>query len=1349
MLKRIKTTLLLLLAVGVGHAQSLRLYEYWVDSDYSKHTTVRSSATGISFQMDVSQISKGVHYLNFRAQNSDNDWGSISRYLFYIPEESHDDATLTHYQYWIDNDYSKQKTIATNSGNIPLSVDISNLTSGVHYFNFRARNSDGVWGNLSRYLFYVPETGSAAPSLTHYQYWIDNNYSGQNTTATNSGDITLPIDISNVTTGVHYFNFRARNSDGVWGNLSRFLFYVPETGSAAPTLTHYQYWIDNNFSGQKTTATNSGDITLPIDISNVTTGVHYFNFRARNSDGIWGNLSRYLFYVPENGNVVPSLTKAQYWIDDDFAANVTQNNANGDFFASIDVSQLKSGVHFFNFRACNSDGVWGNLSRYLFYIPDGSTATNNPIVGYRYNFNNTYTYVPLSDRMEYELSNYLIDIPELTEIGSLEEGCTYSFDAGSHMVHFSRTAQVSFAMQFKNKANEWSAPVATQFGMQDAFDKTMSELQVQRQIEMQKVTAGDFQTFYMKLDESRNYFLKSSQSCKIRLYESNGTLLTTIQPEALLSTYQIGLTKGTYYGVVYNTIKDEANPSDVFTLKLMLTDNIVPTPIISYEQEMVSMACAEPTATIYYTLDGTDPTKASTRYSAPFALRHNAVVKAMAVAQDMADSDIATLTVDSYKVATPTIEFTNLKLYMDCQTEEATIFYTLDGSDPTMNGQRYTEPVSIGSNCTAKAVGKRDGYNHSEIAVLTVDVSNVKTSTPEIVREGYGLHITCRTEGATLHYTTDGTTPTANSPTVDNGFLLPQLNGVVKVIAMKNGELPSDVASINVDWLQVTKPVLSYNAESNMLTMTCTTPGATIYYELGGNDPTPASAHGASGMTLTLTDNRVVKAMAMADRLNPSEVAVYMPGSFTVEAVQIAFDGRNLTMSCATEGATIHYALSDGLTGSGVYSTPIIIEQLGTVFAWAEKANMNSSDRIAFTIESCFDGHIAHSTAGKLSSAFEWCGTDNVQVLTADGSIDETDLTFLRSMPALLHLDLSKASMKSDHLPAGAFASMPLLSIAVPNKLSSAGNGLFRDCLQLAAITWNPSLRLTEQMLSGFENPNLLLYVKIATDAPTSVKNVVTNGVASSITLIDASGNNNFYCPTPFTAKHISYLHNYTMSTVTGVCRGWETICLPFQVSSITHEKKGELAPFAAHNDSAKPFWLCSLTGSGFESTARIEAYRPYIISMPNNPDYADSYIIGGNVTFEGENVTIAETPLESYAGRYANKTMLGTFTTVPKTSSMLVLNVGEEFNGYAEGSAFFRDLNRETRPFHAYVVEDGAASRIFAIGEATITGIEDVTVYKLSEGMYYDLQGRSVGKNHNSLKRGVYIKDGRKMLVK
>jgi hypothetical protein len=78
--------------------------------------------------------------------------------------------------------------------------------------------------------------------------------------------------------------------------------------------------------------------------------------------------------------------------------------------------------------------------------------------------------------------------------------------------------------------------------------------------------------------------------------------------------------------------------------------NTVATPSISPDggrfgkRVMVTMTDATPGASIYYTLDGTDPTTVSTLYLNPFTLTRSATVKAIAVDSNFNHSGIATAT---------------------------------------------------------------------------------------------------------------------------------------------------------------------------------------------------------------------------------------------------------------------------------------------------------------------------------------------------------------------------------------------------------------------------------------------------------------------------------------------------------------------------------------------------------------------------------------------------------------------------------------------------------------------------------------------------------------------------------
>ncbi|MCR5014368.1 MAG: chitobiase/beta-hexosaminidase C-terminal domain-containing protein, partial [Bacteroidales bacterium] len=60
------------------------------------------------------------------------------------------------------------------------------------------------------------------------------------------------------------------------------------------------------------------------------------------------------------------------------------------------------------------------------------------------------------------------------------------------------------------------------------------------------------------------------------------------------------------------------------------------------EAQEVSISCATEGATIYYTLDGTDPTTESTVYSAPITVSETTTIKAMAVKEGMQNSEVVT-----------------------------------------------------------------------------------------------------------------------------------------------------------------------------------------------------------------------------------------------------------------------------------------------------------------------------------------------------------------------------------------------------------------------------------------------------------------------------------------------------------------------------------------------------------------------------------------------------------------------------------------------------------------------------------------------------------------------------------
>ena len=346
----------------------------------------------------------------------------------------------------------------------------------------------------------------------------------------------------------------------------------------------------------------------------------------------------------------------------------------------------------------------------------------------------------------------------------------------------------------------------------------------------------------------------------------------------------------------------------------------------------------------------------------------------------------------------------------------------------------------------------------------------------------------------------------------------------------------------------------------------------------------------------------------------------------------------------------------------------------------------------------------------------------------------------------------------------GAFTDCAALqSLEIPATVTTVGKGLFAGCRHLGAVVWNPAIALTEAMLEGVSNPNLLLYVTSKRLAPASVHNIIVNGAADDIILADADGGNDFHCPRSFTAAAITYSHRYGMTSGIGECRGWETLALPFDVQAISYGS-AKLVPFSVWDGgkSSKPFWLYRLfEGQGFIPDASVRKNVPYIISMPNNEAYDASYNISGVVTFSGYNTTVEATTAMT-GPTHNGKTFVPTYSELESGGTVYALNVnnqlGNHAGAFAEGSVFTSTPVRTVHPFEAYMlVKDSQAKTYFSLFDDLPTKIEQPDAFGM-KGNYVicHLSGQMVRRMENVTfeeavhgLRGVYLVNGRKVVLK
>ena len=277
---RIISLTCLLMVATLMAAQSIRQHEYWIDSDYSSRQTISSGNT-VSITVSTAELSPGAHFLNHRALDTDDNWGVLSRMLFYVPDVPADNVKVGSYEYWIDSDYANAVKKETSDVNQAFTIDISQLSAGVHFLNFRTIDFKGKYGQLSRSVFYIPVVEIDA-YIAEYQYWIDDaNPVAQEVNKVQS-IFSLTLDLSSLSDGEHTFSFQAKGRNGIWGDLFTKTFLVGEnddiiamieTEILNPSMEHHPN-IDINHDG----VVNVADIVEVVNLKNSGngTGSGYF-----------------------------------------------------------------------------------------------------------------------------------------------------------------------------------------------------------------------------------------------------------------------------------------------------------------------------------------------------------------------------------------------------------------------------------------------------------------------------------------------------------------------------------------------------------------------------------------------------------------------------------------------------------------------------------------------------------------------------------------------------------------------------------------------------------------------------------------------------------------------------------------------------------------------------------------------------------------------------------------------------------------------------------------------------------------------------------------------------------------
>jgi hypothetical protein len=322
-------------------------------------------------------------------------------------------------------------------------------------------------------------------------------------------------------------------------------------------------------------------------------------------------------------------------------------------------------------------------------------------------------------------------------------------------------------------------------------------------------------------------------------------------------------------------------------------------------------------------------------------------------------------------------------------TAGATIYYTANGATPTTSSSVYSGPITVSTSETLEAIAVATGYANSPAAVAAYTIAPLLPATTFSPAAGtyattQAVTISDATAGATIYYTTNGTTPTTSS-SVYSGPITVNATETVEAIAVEAGYTSSAAATAAYTIAAaLPAPVFSPAAGTytgpQSVTITDATAGTNIYYTTDGSTPTTSSTMymGAIWQSTTQT----LKAIAVKTGSTNSAVTtaaytiapVLPTPTFSLAGGSAAYPTpQTVSISDSQSGISIYYT-TNGATptaASTLYTGPITISVTETIEAIAIETGYTNSavSSVLYTIAPSVPAPTFSPTAGTYTTA--------------------------------------------------------------------------------------------------------------------------------------------------------------------------------------------------------------------------------------------------------------------------------------------------------------------------------------------------------------------------------------------
>ena len=188
--------------------------------------------------------------------------------------------------------------------------------------------------------------------------------------------------------------------------------------------------------------------------------------------------------------------------------------------------------------------------------------------------------------------------------------------------------------------------------------------------------------------------------------------------------------------------------------------------------QTATLTTDDPTATIYYTTTGIAPTTASTKYTAPILIAANTTLMFFAVDPAGNRGVIQTVLYTIDTVAPVTTASLASGTYasvqsvkLTCNDPTATVYFTIDGSQPTIASAKYSAPLTVSKTTVLNFFAQDPAGNPEAIKTQSYTIITLTTTAAPmggVFNATQTVELTTNSVGATIMYTLNPITPAPN-----------------------------------------------------------------------------------------------------------------------------------------------------------------------------------------------------------------------------------------------------------------------------------------------------------------------------------------------------------------------------------------------------------------------------------------------------------------------------------------------------------------------------------------------------------------------------------------------------------